>query len=65
MNIGDKVIIEGISRKGKNRVREHGNVWEVTQMNIKNFRLTSVSTKYIRWVDFIDDPDFKIKQIEK
>ena len=33
MEVGKKVRLTGITRHGKNRVREQGDVWEVIRMN--------------------------------
>jgi hypothetical protein len=63
MNIGDIVKVKGVSQKGKNRVKEHGEEWEVFGFNefMKRIGLKSVKTKYRRWVDTIEkDEDFEI-----
>lgn len=65
LKVGDKVLVEGVSQKGKNRVNEHGEEWEVFGFNesFKRIGIKSTKTKYRRWVDtMIDDEDFKLIQ---
>lgn len=63
MNTGDSVQVEGVSRKGKNRVREHGDRWQVERVSDRvQFAsgtwalLTTEDTHGGRWVR-IDRPD--------
>ncbi len=54
------IKIEGITRKGKNRVKEHGEWWEVLDWihptNPIGFAIKSMSTDEERWMT----NDFKI-----
>ena len=59
----DKIVtVMPLSSKGKNRIYEHGDRWAIKGFNksIKNLKLMSVRTGYIRWVDIDSDPDFVI-----
>ena len=48
------VKIKGITGKGKNRVREHGDTWKVVNTSGTNLLLQSVKTGYMKWLG----PDF-------
>lgn len=62
-NLGDHVVVEGISQKGKNRCREHGVVWEISKVwGSQKLLVATDGTRYMRWVDGPDDPDFKIER---
>ena len=68
-----QIRLEGISRKGKNRVREHGELWNVIQIGkfggqpaylleslANTLKMGSERIKDGRWVLMSGDPDFKI-----
>lgn len=58
---GEFVVVEGISQKGKNRVREHGQVWKVRKVDENKIMLESTDGKENwRWVDNLNDPDFEL-----
>lgn len=62
---GEFVVVAGISQKGKNRVREHGAVWNVFKVH-DNGNVMLMSTDgdaYFRWVEAQDDPDFDLLRI--
>ena len=61
-NEGTIYVLEGISQKGKNRINEHGNEWELIQFNelINKYKFQSIKTEYIRWAYAIEDEDFKV-----
>ena len=65
MELGTKIILTGISRHGKNRIEQHGHVWDINavgtfrgqpavrlQSEKKTFRLGSFGKKIHdqRWV---------------
>lgn len=61
MNIGDRVELEGITQKGKNRIRENGRFWNIVNKTSDNqFLFSSESSDYLKWGPA---PDFKIKEI--
>lgn len=68
MKLGTRFILIGKTRHGKNRVREHGSVWEVSGYNFRKWspnpytkgktELKSVLTGNKRWVTIPDDENF-------
>lgn len=61
-----RAIFSGVSKKGKNRIREHGNNWEIIAVNAsvpclkgKSGVLLRAKDGYLRWFADEDDPDFK------
>ena len=72
------IKVRGVSGKGKNRVREHGQFWQVVletdsaacRQGQKAFLVVPVGAKWVdsclegwwRWVSFINDPDFFIEK---
>jgi len=72
MEIGQKVLLKGKSRHGKNRIEQHGDLWTVTGKGTFNghpaMRLTSENESFNighgkkikdnRWVFLKDDPNF-------
>lgn len=53
------IKVEGISQKGKNRIKEHGDTWRIRETN-KIAMLLEAPDGYLRWMDHKDDPDFKV-----
>lgn len=51
------VNVKGITLKGKNRVKEHGSIWEVMSYKDGNLLLKSVIDDYYKWGPL---PDFEI-----
>ena len=73
-----RVRLEGKSLKGKNRVREHGELWDVLyvkpfkgklsyycQSLADTFKLGNTKVKDARWVECDNDPDFKVTKVEE
>jgi hypothetical protein len=65
-NVNDLITIEGISRKGKNRIKE-GLGSQVIVINSIIGRITIApincpnwDSDHTRWIKTSDDPDFKI-----
>ena len=72
--LGNKIILRGISQKGKNRVREHGETWFVlAETDVILFSPSkqgpwlfvappnrTMMDKSSRWVHLHTDPDFKV-----
>ena len=72
--LGKKIKLQGITQKGKNRIREHGNDWWV--LAITNSILFSPNqsgpwlfvspigcnqnSKSARWIKYHNDLDFKV-----
>lgn len=61
------VRIRGLSRKGKNRVIERGDIWQVVKcwesvpcLNNRPGILLEAPGGYLRWMSLRDDPDFLI-----
>lgn len=53
------IKIKGVTSKGKNRVNEHGDEWEVIQNRPHIGQLLkAVKTGYLKW-HFITNSDFK------
>jgi hypothetical protein len=53
--MGDIIKIQGVTRHGKNRVHEHGEMWEVTQWKSElrpgQQSIRSLKTGEERWLD--------------
>jgi hypothetical protein len=75
MEVGKKVKLTGITRHGKNRVREQGEVWEVIRMNpTVSFKtkapgpfmlLQAAEGINMRWVSAINDDNFSVEVIDE
>ena len=76
MTVGDKVKLTGITRHGKNRVREQGDLWTVTAISpagqssfaavgteIALLRAESNPDRNWRWVEVKNDKNFHVKKI--
>lgn len=71
--MGAMLHLKGKSRKGKNRIREHGPLWRLTRTEDKVFfsdrkgpwlHIESLRNKnYGRWINEFDDEDMSV--IEK
>lgn len=66
IRLNDIVEVVGVSKHGKNRIKEHGNEWRVAVFNgsMNRCGLESTQTQYIRWIDSGIDKDFKIVLIK-
>ena len=62
------IKVEAVSKHGKNRIREHGSLWEVRKElescpckgNRPAVRLHSLDGNWWRWVSLSQDKDFKL-----
>lgn len=63
----DRIVLEGISRHGKNRIHQHGNVWFVDEVRgdrmsliseHKTFKLGDKMMHDARWVLLKNDSNF-------
>jgi len=54
--------MEGISAKGKNRIREHGAVWRVVR-NSDQSALLEARDGYRRWWAYDADEDFRCARV--
>lgn len=61
------IKLVGKSLKGKNRIREHGELWEILEkrdfvmcLNGPGLSIKSAKTGDIRWISVTDDGDFMI-----
>ena len=77
MEIGQKVLLKGKSRHGKNRIEQHGNPWTVSGKGTFNghpaVRMTSERESFNigrgrkikdeRWVFLQDDPNFTFEVV--
>ena len=66
---GDKVILSPKSKRGKNRIREHGSIWTVIQTRGNDilveseFRTMKIDGKWVTewlWVSVDSDNDFSV-----
>ena len=69
LKIGDLLLVEGISQKGKNRIREQGNTFKIANVAERvSFSdksgpwllLGSLNPNHGRWVHVADDQHWKI-----
>ena len=70
MQVGAVITLKGLSRHGKNRIREKGAEWKVSDVREKvSFNtpapgpfmlLVSQSSSDARWVSVRNDPNFEI-----
>lgn len=51
-----QVIVKGITKKGKDRVHQHGSFWFIIDNKEGRFLLQSCNTQYLKW-GFL--PDFE------
>lgn len=59
-----EAIVAGVSLKGKNRIRENGETWDIIQSNQDRILIQSKkNTNIVRWVDRVGDSDMKIISI--
>jgi len=66
--IGQTILLEGISLKGKNRVREHGSTWMIKdvweQVSFSNIPGPWIRVEAAdgngRWIHISQDKDFRI-----
>lgn len=67
--IGDFVRLKGKTRHGKNRINQHGDVWEVIDEQLtrvllqsleETFKTTKGRQKDWRWISSVDDKNFEI-----
>ena len=73
MEIGKKVKLTGITRHGKNRVREQGATWEVIRLSpTVGFKtkapgpfmlLQATESINMRWVSTVNDDNFLVEVI--
>jgi len=55
------VRLQGISLKGKNRIREHGEIWDIIQQDKDCLLIQSqINYNYVRWIKEKNDPHFVI-----
>jgi hypothetical protein len=56
--------IKGVSGHGKNRVREHGEIWTLvkgeSRLRPAQILVESRKTGYMRWMQEVGDKDFEI-----
>ena len=58
------VRLVGISRHGKNRIRENGELWVVAEIRDGCVLLDSVTTEDWRWVSIVGDQNFTMRPVE-
>ncbi len=76
MTVGDILTLSGKTKHGKNRVREQGALWRVTQTKVSQrhsvhpegtpialLRALSDPEKHWRWIRQTDDPNFNIIEV--
>lgn len=58
------VTVKGKSLKGKNRIREHGEIWKVISEQSNKILIESFkNSNNCRWVDLKNDSDMEIINI--
>ena len=63
MNVGDYVRLRGKSRRGENKLNQHGNHWKVVDIRPNRLLLgTYFDDKDLRWVNLPEDADFQIME---
>ena len=77
LEIGDWILLEGISRHGKNRIAQHGDVWNVIEtdgacpgisVRSKNRTFNTGGSGDNKWIHdgrWIDPNDFDFKIVKK
>ena len=64
---GKFIRLKGVSGHGKNRIRQHGDVWLIVKVEKNKAMLRSLNTTFKvggvmhhdgRWIDVDADPDF-------
>ena len=75
MEVGKKVKLTGITRHGKNRVREQVDIWEVNRLSpTVSFKtnapgpfmlLQATTTINMRWVSTVNDDNFIVEVIDE
>ena len=63
MKIGQIVKLVGLTHKGKNRVNEHGPLWEIRRIDNGMILVDSIVSQDWRWVHTTNDTNFQIKEI--
>ena len=71
--IGDVIRLVGVNRHGKNRIRENGDLWEITNMDgaESSILTTKICVRPImegrtdnwRWIDLPEDEHMEIVEI--
>lgn len=74
MKVGDRVKLTGLTKHGKNRVREQGDMWTVTAISVAHMsgfapqgtiialiRAHSDPNKHWRWVEVENDKNFHVR----
>tara|TARA_R100000951_G_C2604831_1_gene169293 strand:- start:195 stop:431 length:237 start_codon:yes stop_codon:yes gene_type:complete len=75
MQVGQTIRLKGITRHGKNRVREQGEFWEVIRINpTVSFKtkapgpfmlLQAAESINMRWVSTVNDDNFSVEVIDE
>lgn len=68
LKMGSHLVLDGITQLGKNRINEHGNLWNVIGVsaavkalnNLPGVLIQSFKDGYVRWIGADTDSDFKI-----
>ena len=70
----ETVILKGKSRHGKNRIKQHGDRWHVTENSSGILHLRSIGCECSecislgmqdwRWISETDDPNFEVVRSE-
>ena len=69
--VGNHLMLRGITRHGKNRIRENGDMWEILAVDGQNSSILATKVSLMplsgtgnwRWVDVPDDRDMEIVEI--
>ena len=74
MKVGDRVKLTGLTKHGKNRVCEQGDMWTVTALSVAHrssfapigsdialLRADSDPNKFWRWVEVNNDKNFHMR----
>lgn len=58
--MNETVTLEGVTKKGRERIKRFGRVWIVTSKSNTRLWLKSLCGKDFRYIDLPHDADFKI-----
>ena len=71
--LNQKIKLKGLTQKGKNRIKQHGDTWKIIVCFSKSLSLESLNDTFRlpngrmirdgRWIDIPEDHDFEIIEV--